>query len=122
MPDRFDFDRPATDPKTQRRVALNQATLRRLNEAISSGGELISFRCECGQLGCNQLITLGRADYDSVRAHPRRFAIAPGHEVLEIESPIERHDVYVVVETRATAANAVADQTSSRHAAGGSSG
>src|SRR3954447_23167158 len=114
----FDIGRPLTDPQVQRRVALNQATLRTLNEAMSGGAggdALISFRCECGQLGCNQLISLRRGEYEAVRAHPRRFAIVPGHEVGGIEAPIERHERYTVVETRAPAASSVAEQTSPRH-------
>src|SRR4051794_35660625 len=112
---RLDINRPATDEDTQRRVALNQATLRKLNEAMrGDGGELISFRCECGQLGCNQLIRLGRSEYEAVRAAPRRFAVVPGHEVVEIEGAVERHSHYAVVEAHAAAAVGVAEQTSPR--------
>src|SRR3954452_12256188 len=113
----FDIGPSLTDPRAQRRVALNQATLRKLNEAMNggAGGGLISFRCECGQLGCNQLLRLRHGEYEAVRAHPRRFAIVPGHEVGEIEAPIERDERSTVVETRAPAATAVAEQTSPRH-------
>jgi len=112
----FDIDRPATDEQAQRRVAQNQATLRKLNEAIRRDGadQLIGFRCECGQLGCNQLIPLRRAEYEAVRANPRRFAIVPGHEVVEIEEAIERHTRYAVVETRTPVAIRVAEERS-RH-------
>jgi hypothetical protein len=95
-------------------VATNQALLRRINEAMQfdRADELLGFRCECGQLGCNQLIALTRAEYAAVRAHPHRFAIAPGHEVVEIETAVERHDRYAVVEAHDPTAMAVAEQTS----------
>jgi hypothetical protein len=114
MPFAFDISRPISDEQTKRRVATNQALLRHLNEAMRSdrGDEEVAFRCECGQLGCNQLIGLTRAEYDAVRAHPRRFAIVPAHEIVEIETIVERHERYAVVKAHDPAAAAVADRTS----------
>jgi hypothetical protein len=113
----FDISRPVSDEQTRRRVATNQVLLRRVNEAMRSYGvnEVVAFRCECGQLGCNQLIGLTRAEYNAMRAHPRRFAIVPAHEIVEIETIVERHDRYAVVEAHDPAAAAVAEQTSPRH-------
>src|SRR4051794_28739033 len=84
-----------------RRVARNQATLRTLNEGIDAerGDGVIAFRCECGQLGCNRLIPLRRAQYETVRLNARRFVIAPGHVVAELEHEVERHAEHAVVET-----------------------
>src|SRR4051812_45197996 len=83
------------------RIALNQADLRRLNEGITGGRRngVIAFRCECGQLGCNRLIPLRRAQYEAVRLDARRFVIAAGHVVAELEQEVERHAEYAVVET-----------------------
>ena len=110
----FDISRPISDEQAKRRAATNQALLRRVNEAIRShrADEVVIFRCECGQLGCNELIGLTRAEYNAVRAHPRRFAIVPAHEIAEIETTVERHDRYAIVEARDPAAAAVAEQTS----------
>src|SRR4051812_29456663 len=115
MPLGFDSS-PASDDRTKRRVATNQALLRRLNEAMRSGdaGETLAFRCECGQLGCSHLIGLTLAEYQAVRAHPRRFAIAPPHEIAEIEHTVERHDDYAVVEAYDPVAVAIAEQSSPR--------
>lgn len=33
-----------------------------------------------------------------LRSAPRQFAVVPGHEELDLETVIERHDSYVVVE------------------------
>ncbi len=82
-------------------VASNQATLRTLNEGINiePADGVIAFRCECGQLGCNRLIPLRRAQYEAVRLNARRFVVAPGHAVAELEHEVERHGEHAVVET-----------------------
>jgi hypothetical protein len=54
-----------------------------------------------------------RREYEHVRAHPRRFLLAPGHEILGAETVIETHRRYVVVEKREEAA-AVAEQMDPR--------
>jgi hypothetical protein len=113
----FDIGGEAFDEPRQRRIALNQATLRRLNEAMRADvGRRVAFRCECGQIGCNRLIALGVEEYEAIRAHPRRFAIVPGHEVDEIDEAVAHHDDYVVVEARPPVAAAVADETDPRRA------
>jgi hypothetical protein len=84
-----------------RLVARNQSTLRTLNEGIETkrADGVIAFRCECGQLGCNRMIPLRRAQYEAVRLNARHFAIAPGHVVAELEHEVERHAGHAVVET-----------------------
>jgi hypothetical protein len=111
----FDIARDASDERSQRRIALHQATLRRVNEAMRADGPRhVAVRCECGQVGCNELIWLSGDEYETVRGHPRRFAVAPGHEITEVDEPVERHDRYIVVEARAGAAADVADTTDPR--------
>lgn len=94
------------DDQARRRVAANEAAFRELNEAIESGqwpGEEdspVGFRCECARLGCDQVIELTVGEYEWVRAHPRRFALAPGHEFQEQERVVESRPGYVVVEKR----------------------
>jgi hypothetical protein len=85
----------------KQRVAMNEATFRKVNEGMEVGQDpsgLLTFACECGRLRCNRLIQLSRAEYEDVRKSPRRFAIVDGHEILEAEEIVERHDRYVVVE------------------------
>src|SRR3954453_7808927 len=84
-----------------RRVARNQATLRRLNEGMKAerADGVIAFRCECGQLGCTQLIPLRRAPYEAVRLNAGLFVIAPDHVVAELGHEVERHAEHAVVET-----------------------
>src|SRR3954454_1561871 len=111
----FDIAPDASDERSQRRIALHQATLRRVNEAMrADGARHVAVRCECGQIGCNELIWRSGDEYETVRGHPRRFALAPGHEITEVDEPVERHDRYIVVEARAGAAADVADTTDPR--------
>jgi len=53
-------------------------------------------------------------EHETVRADPTRFAVAPGHEMLEIETIVERHPGYFVVEKRQADAQAVAIETDPR--------
>jgi hypothetical protein len=85
----------------KQRVAMNEATFRKVNEAMERGQEradLMTFVCECGRLGCSELIQLTSAEYEDVRDNARRFAIVDGHEILEAEKVVERRDRYIVVE------------------------
>ena len=89
------------EPESKQRVAMNEATFRKVNEAMEVGQDpsgLLTFVCECGRLGCSQLIQLTRPEYEGIRQNPRRFAILHGHEILEAEEIVERHDRYLVVE------------------------
>jgi hypothetical protein len=89
------------DTLDKQRVALNEATFRKVNEGMEVGqdpGGLLTFICECGRLGCNRLLELTREEYEAVRANPRRFAVLSGHEMEEVEKVVERHDRYLVVE------------------------
>ena len=94
------------DEELQRRIASNEAAFRDVNEALRSGrwpgeeGAPVAYRCECARLGCSRLVELTAADYERVREHPRRFILAPGHEVLDVEHVVETHAQYVVVEKR----------------------
>jgi hypothetical protein len=98
------------DERLQRRVAANESAFREVNEAIERGlwpGEHdspIAFRCECASLDCNQLIELTPREYERIRADPRRFLILCGHELPEVETVLETHARYVVVQKRAAAA------------------
>jgi hypothetical protein len=84
----------------KQRVAMNEATFRNVNEGMEVGQDpagLLTFVCECGRLGCTRLIQLTRQEYETIREDPRRFAIVDGHEILEAEEIVERHDRYLVV-------------------------
>lgn len=92
------------DRELARRVAANEDVFRRVNEGIERGrwpnepDAEISFRCECARLGCNRLLTLTLAEYEQVRANPRRFVLLDGHELPEMERVVDRRGGIVVVE------------------------
>lgn len=92
------------DTELQRRLASNEAAFRQVNEGIErgqwpgEGGAPVQFRCECARLGCNLLLELSLAEYQRVRAHPRRFLMIDGHQVPELEEVVQREPGYVVVE------------------------
>jgi hypothetical protein len=85
----------------RQRVAMNEATFRRVNEGMEAGQDdsgLMSFVCECGRLHCTDIIRLSRREYEHVRSNPRRFAIVDGHEIPEAEEIVARNERYLTVE------------------------
>jgi hypothetical protein len=101
----------------KQRVAMNEATFRKVNEGMEAGQEdsgLLSFVCECGRLHCTRLIELTRAEYEAIRENPRRFAIVEGHEILEAEEVVQRHDRYIVVEKIGDPVSEIVEHTDPR--------
>ena len=99
------------------RVAMNEATFRKVNEGMEAGQEpsgLLSFVCECGRLKCTRLIQLTRPEYEAIRQNSRRFAIVDGHEILEAEAVVERHERYLVVEKRGDPVAEIVEHTDPR--------
>jgi hypothetical protein len=86
------------------RVGRNESVFRGLNERIEAGSlpadidQAVAFCCECAQLGCNQLIEISIATYESIRANPRRFLLVDGHAIPGVEAVVARGEGYVVVE------------------------
>lgn len=104
-----------------RRVGLNESIFREVNEQIESlnrdlGGEsrAMTAICECANGDCTERLEIPVSEYEKVRADPRRFIVASGHEVPEFESIVERGDGYDVVEKREGAAAALARETDPR--------
>jgi hypothetical protein len=101
-------------------MASNEAMFRDVNEALKSGrwpgeeGAPTAYRCECARLGCSRLIELPARDYERIRAHPRRFLVAPGHEVPQAETIVETHREYIVVQ-KLDEAGQLAEATDPRH-------
>src|SRR3954453_9191362 len=105
------------DVQGRQRVAMNEATFRKVNEGIEAGQDpdgLLAFFCECGRLGCNKLMELTRPEYEAVRASPRTFAVLEGHELPEVEDVVGRTDRYVVVEKHGDAEAEIVERTDPR--------
>jgi hypothetical protein len=76
--------------------ALNER-IRELNRALLPLEQSIKCVCECSDLHCTARIELTLAEYEDIRAHPDRFALAPGHAWLDGEHVVEERDRYVVI-------------------------
>ena len=80
----------------------------------SSGAPVtINFVCECSHADCAAQLELSRTAYEQVRAHPARFVVAPGHEILEVDAVMDTLGSYVIVE-KIGAAEVVAIETDPR--------
>jgi hypothetical protein len=89
----------------QLRLAENEALFREVNERIAqiaeqcgSDDDHFNFVCECSHADCAAQLELSRAAYEQVRAHPARFVVAQGHEILEIDAVMDTLGNYVIVE------------------------
>jgi predicted ThiF/HesA family dinucleotide-utilizing enzyme len=105
------------DSAGKQRIAMNEATFRKVNEGLEAGqgpDGLLTFVCECGRLGCNQLIQLTREQYEALRSNPRRFAIVDGHEIPDVEDIVERTERYIVVEKAGQAEAEIVENTDPR--------
>ena len=85
------------------RQARNEVLFREVNQRIAELSENwahgeFHIVCECATLGCQAMLPVPLADYQRVRANPRRFFIFPGHDAPDIEDVVERHNAYHVVE------------------------
>jgi hypothetical protein len=106
------------DSLDKQRAAMNEATFRKINEAMQAGQEpasgLMTFMCECARLGCNKRLELTAGEYEAVRANPRRFAILDGHELPEVEDVVDRSERYIVVEKRGDPEAEIVEHTDPR--------
>jgi hypothetical protein len=111
------------DDATAEKLGRNNARFRAANDEIEEAAtdhgledaRPVPFICECSDGRCTTIIRLTLDEYREMRAHPRRFAHAPGHEeaMPGVVRPVERTDRYVVVEKLGPAGEA-ADRTA-RH-------
>lgn len=100
--------------------ARNQVLFREVNEQLanladshaSEGRE--TFLCECGNPKCTVSLALTRAEYERIREHSSRFAIALNHENPEVETVVEQNELYAVVEVYAGEASRIAREADPR--------
>ncbi len=92
------------------RAARNQAMFRAINEKmaeLSRARQAISetnvIACECASAECAETLSIAPDEYEAVRKHPNRFAVLPGHAYADVESIVDEHAAYVVVEKVAAA-------------------
>jgi hypothetical protein len=105
----------------QPRVGVNEALFRAvneriedINEAFATVTETFEIVCECGDPECMAQISIARDAYERVRADATFFIVAPGHEKLDIEGIVEKHDDYLVVRKHPGPPQRIAEQTDPR--------
>ena len=104
----------------QQRAAKNETLFRQVNERIEEINEklgddgLSDFLCECGDDDCTAPVSLTIREYEEVRSDPRHFAIANGHEIVDVERVIQKNERYSVVEKFAGEAGRIAVETDPR--------
>jgi hypothetical protein len=92
----------ATD--REERLAQNEALFRVANERMADWEESHAedsaepYYCECADPDCREKVSLRRAEYESVRSDPRRFFIVVGHEIPDVETVLETHGDWCVIE------------------------
>lgn len=86
-----------------------------INDGLSAETEISDWICECSDVACTAPVTASAADYDRIRAHPRRFLVRPGHHEPRIERIVEEHSHYLVVEKTGRAGE-IADRTRAEEA------
>jgi hypothetical protein len=97
------YEPMAATPREER-LAENEALFRTANERMAEWeeqhvqSETELYYCECADPNCREKVLLRKADYEKVRADSRQFVIVPGHEVPDIETVIEQHEGWAMVE------------------------
>src|SRR5688572_23754603 len=94
--------------RSEARGAENEAIFREANERIESKAAglanvtaMIPFLCECEDSACFDFVRLTASEYETVRAHPMRFLMTPGHEAAAAaETVLERNERFQVVEKK----------------------
>ncbi len=109
---------PDTSQEREIRAARNQAMfravnekIRELNEAFAAAAGTFTMACECADATCLAMIEIAPADYEAIRADPRRFAVLHGHLDADIEDVVAEADGYQVAEKRGEAAATVSALT-----------
>jgi hypothetical protein len=84
------------------RLARNQALFREVNERLLELAEgldgSMQFVCECSNEDCTHTVNLNHEEYESIRAHSTFFVVATGHEILQVENVVDRHDGWTIVQ------------------------
>jgi hypothetical protein len=104
----------------QVRAARNQSLFRAVNERLEGLADTFqfiaehtTFTCECADETCVEPMLMTIDEYESLRAHPNRFAVLPGHVYADVEDVLSSNDRFVVV-TKIGAGAEVAEEADPR--------
>ena len=104
----------STEARHQTRTRAFNEWIEGANESMGSHSGTDPFRCECGDSACTFPISLTRAEYECVRAHAARFAVAHNHENPESDQVVAEHERYSIVEKLVGRASRYASRSYSR--------
>src|ERR1700748_2347117 len=100
----------------EERLARNETLFRSVNENIEEAAassqldeHVFEFFCECSNIDCKLLLPMTVAEYERGRADTRQFAVAPGHDLPEIEHVVTHEGAYQIVVKEGEAAEFVTD-------------
>jgi diguanylate cyclase (GGDEF)-like protein/putative nucleotidyltransferase with HDIG domain len=82
-------------------IHANQGRSRAANRhpAATSDGRL-QLACECADPACTSCVRITPDELRAVRSHQRRFVLADGHQLPEVERVVARSPPFIVVEKR----------------------
>lgn len=102
---------PRSMSRREERAIRNESLFREVNlniedlEARVAAQRMhLALVCECAERGCAEPIEVEAEIFHRVRKNPLQFVIAPGHEQLEVETVVERHPGFLIVEKHIDAA------------------
>jgi 3'-phosphoadenosine 5'-phosphosulfate sulfotransferase len=103
----------------ERRIGLNEALFREVNEAVQEVSERFDapgfeIVCECGSLGCDRRVSMTNSEYEELRSESHHFAVIAGHEKSDVEEVVAQRRGYFVVRKTGAAARALAERTDPR--------
>jgi mannose-1-phosphate guanylyltransferase len=104
----------------KRTIARNEALFREVNErveevSVGAASEVTEFLCECGNADCTQSIALFAREYEQLRSDPLLFAVAPRHEIEDVEDVVSENERFWTVRKSEDAAG-IARRTDPRKA------
>ena len=89
------------------RIALNEASRRRLNgrkaEWMDSGLPTAGFRCECGQTHCDSRLQLSLEQWDEVHSRSDRFLVMPEHVADDVEVVVAEYSNFWLIQKQGEA-------------------
>jgi hypothetical protein len=104
-----------------RRVGENEGLYRLVNEQIKTlPGETATMTqefgviCECASLGCTTQIMIMPDVYERARAQSDCFIVVRGHQLDDIETIIEDHGTFVVIQKSPAEAKRIAEEMDPR--------
>jgi hypothetical protein len=87
----------------EERFARNEAIFRSGNERMAEWEErhreeeVEEYLCECADTECRKKVPLAKGDYERVRSDSMHFVVAPGHEIPDVETVIEKHETWLMI-------------------------